>query len=216
MKKLPPVVLPFACLPDIEFMSWLLHSSQVFIEVQETYPRQTCRNRYAIMTAAGPSILTIPVKRPGGNHTPFMEVMPDEPARWVNNHWRAIEAAYNNSPFFLYYRDAFEHVFRNIPPTLFELNQRFLEVLLNSLGVHPNYDFTGKYEREYTAPFVDMRTLIMPKQDRSHHFRISEFQPYVQTFSEKMPFAPNLSALDLLFNLGPESLNYLQHHLPGS
>ncbi|MDY0026034.1 MAG: WbqC family protein [Lentimicrobium sp.] len=98
--ELSPVVLPFACLPNVEYMSWMIHSAGLNIEVHETFPRQTCRNRYAILTAEGPFMLTIPVKRPGGNHTPFKEVLLDDPAKWVNNHWRQLNLHTTNHPFF--------------------------------------------------------------------------------------------------------------------
>ena len=34
---------------------------------------------------------------------------------------------------------------------------------------------------------------------------------YNQVFMSKFKFTPNLSILDLLFNLGPKSLNYLSN-----
>jgi hypothetical protein len=207
--ELSPVVLPFACLPNVEYMSWMIHSAGLNIEVHETFPKQTCRNRYAILTAEGPFMLTIPVKRPGGNHTPFKEVLLDDPAKWVNNHWRAIESAYNKSPFFLYYRDVFEKIFRKPPDTLFELNFQFLNTLNQCFDIKPSFQFTTKFIRHYPPPVIDMRDLIMPKQDSAQQFPRQDYPPYIQAFSHKLAFAPNLSSLDLLFNLGPESVDYL-------
>ncbi len=214
--EFPRVILPFACLPNVEYMSWMMHSPHALIEVQETFPRQTCRNRYAIMTAAGPLMLTIPVKRPEGNHTKFREVLLDDPAKWVNIHWRAIEAAYNKSPFFLYYRDAFETVFRNPPATLFELNRQFLSILNKYMGINPSLQFTENFIRNYPGEIADLRMLIMSKQNVTHLHSLRDYTPYVQVFAEKLAFAPNLSALDLLFNLGPEAADYLTNNYPGS
>jgi hypothetical protein len=41
-----------------------------------------------------------------------------------------------------------------------------------------------------------------------------QFEPYPQVFSHKYGFIPDLSILDLLFNLGPEVKKYLELILP--
>ena len=46
--------------------------------------------------------------------------------------------------------------------------------------------------------------------DLRHHKFISPQEKYEQVFSEKHDFTPNLSILDLLFNLGPETTSYLE------
>ena len=212
---LPTVVLPFACLPNVEFLCWMAHAPQILIEIQETFPKQTCRNRYAIMSAAGPMVLTIPVKRPMGNHTRIKDVLLEDPSKWVNLHWRAIESAYNKSPFFLYYRDAYESIFRNPPEKLTDLNRQFLNLTLKFCGLIPTWSFTDAFNKTYPDDIADMRQLIMPKHPQIHRYSIGEYKHYVQVFSTTQPFIPNLSALDLLFNLGPESNDYLRKHHPG-
>ena len=37
-----------------------------------------------------------------------------------------------------------------------------------------------------------------------------DFPPYQQVFSERTGFMPNLSCLDLLMNLGPDTQKYIQ------
>ena len=211
---LPKVVLPFACLPNVEYLSWMAHSPQAWIETHETFPKQTCRNRYAIMTAAGPVVLTIPIKRPAGNHTPLNDVIVEAPEKWVNLHWRAIESAYNKSPFFLYYRDEFEQIYRNHTEKLVDLNRQFLNLILKYCGINKSYSFTSEYHKVYPDEIVDMRQHIMPKKAIRHALSMDKFKPYIQVFAEIQPFAPNLSALDLLFNLGPETASYLKNHCP--
>lgn len=211
----PEVVLPFASLPNVEYLSWMAHTPKAQIETRETFPKQTCRNRYAIMTATGPEVLTIPVKRPAGNHTPLNDVIVDAPKKWVNLHWRAIESAYNKSPFFLYYRDDFEHIYRNLPEKLVDLNGQFLDLILKLSGINKSYSFTNKYHNIYPDEIADMRQRIMPKKVSRHAFSIQQYKPYIQVFTEVHPFAPNLSGLDLLFNLGPETASYLKNHVPG-
>lgn len=61
----------------------------------------------------------------------------------------------------------------------------------------------------------DLRSEIHPKkqQDEQYAFRLKE--TYSQVFDEKYGFVPNLSILDLLFNLGPEARGYLMRNLNG-
>ncbi|NTW24327.1 MAG: WbqC family protein [Lentimicrobium sp.] len=210
---LPPVLLPPACLPDVEFFTWLLFSAQAVIEVHETFPKQTCRNRYRIPTANGPLVLSIPVIRPKGNHTPFQEIRIDQSTDWARIHWRAIESAYNKSPFFLYYRDDFELLFQNPPGLLIDFNFSALNLCARLIGSKPEFTITETFQKDPES-FLDMRHSIMPKQALDQAFTIREWEPYVQVFSDRQEFMPNLSILDLIFNLGPDTVNYLSRHLP--
>ncbi|MBK6966559.1 MAG: WbqC family protein [Bacteroidales bacterium] len=46
------------------------------------------------------------------------------------------------------------------------------------------------------------------------NFFIRHYEPYIQVFSDRHEFLPNLSILDLLFNLGPDTGDYLKKHMP--
>jgi hypothetical protein len=211
--KLPSALLPTACFPDIEYFVWLLFSERVSIESQETFPKQTCRNRYRISTANGILTLTVPVIKPAGNHTPTYAIQVDLKENWNRIHWRAIESAYNKSPFFLYYRDDFEKILMNPPVKLIELNLEILRLCCKFAGISPVYDLSETFVKE-PQHMIDMRQLIMPKQPVRHEYTIHNFEPYIQVFSDRYAFIPNLSILDLLFNLGPDAGNYLKRHKP--
>ena len=214
MTALPPVLLPAACLPDTEYFCWLAHASAVTIEIHETFPKQTCRNRYRIATSNGPQILSVPVNKPLGNHTPTAAVRIDRKSNWNIIHWRALESAYNKSPYFLYYRDHFETLFMHPPALLTDFNLRLLETCISLIRIPCTFKLTENYIHK-PEDMVDMRLNIMPKRPGPHQWSISGFEPYIQVFSEKQAFISNLSIIDLIFNLGPESADYLKKHRPG-
>ena len=56
----------------------------------------------------------------------------------------------------------------------------------------------------------DFRERIHPKRDVAE--AVPDFfpHPYYQVFEEKQGFQPNLSIVDLLFNMGPEGLLVLR------
>ena len=65
--------------------------------------------------------------------------------------------------------------------------------------------FTTTYDPKPAIP--DFREAIRPK----HPVPDPDFQPkaYYQVYQQRHGFLPNLSILDLLFNMGPESVYYL-------
>ena len=214
MSGIPSVLLPAACLPDVEFFAWLFHAPSVHIELHETYLKQTCRNRYRISSAQGETILSIPVTKPLGNNSPLSIVELSMHENWNIIHWRTIESAYSKSPFFFYYKDYFEAVFMSPPKLLIDFNLKLLQLCMKLAGIKKEIFFTEKFVKNPEDQF-DMRHRIMPKHPISHEWNIKIYQPYIQVFSDRLSFIPNLSILDLLFNLGPETASYLKAHIPG-
>lgn len=56
----------------------------------------------------------------------------------------------------------------------------------------------------------DFRERIYPKRDFRESDKEFVPKPYYQVFDQKLGFLPNLSVIDLLFNMGPESLLVLR------
>ena len=74
--------------------------------------------------------------------------------------------------------------------------------------------FDGKYFKCLQTKDSSILTQSYQKQSASNDYRNATFQiknqeKYYQVFEGNCGFIPNLSILDLLFNLGPESSEYL-------
>ena len=197
-------VISTAYFPPIIWMAYLHQKKNISIDVKETYPKQTYRNRCQIATATGIINLSIPVKKPNGNQTTSEDIEFEDPQKWRLQHWKSIKTAYDSSPFFLYYQDEIEVLLKKEHNSLVEMN----ESIINELTSLMNLDIEIKYTDDF-VPIkkgkIDLRFDIHPKKELH-----VEYPKYYQTFDDKLGFLPNLSILDLLFNLGPESILYLE------
>ena len=78
------------------------------------------------------------------------------------------------------------------------------EVICDCLQLELNTSKTETYQ-ESVENKTDFRVLVNAKKEQPQHF-----DKYTQVFSNKHGFIPNLSILDLIFNEGPNALNYLE------
>ena len=192
-----------AYFPSISYMARFLKEDAPVVEIWETYHKQTYRNRCRVMTANGAENLSVPVVKVNGNHTMTkdMAISPIEP--WQHIHSRCLESAYKASPYFDHYYDHIKPIFENHFEHLIDLNDAALKTVLKMLKVNKEIVHTTDYVREAEN---DLREAFNPKKQADACL----FPTYYQVFSEKFPFAPDLSVLDLIFNEGPEAMNYLK------
>jgi len=199
------ILLSTAYHPPISFMMQFLSGKAIHIEHAENFQKQSYRNRCLIFSANGPLALSVPVIRTNGNHTRITDILIDNSKPWQKIHWRAIESAYNGSPFFLYYRDEIEPFYTRQEYSLAEMNASILATLLKCLRLDPLIQYTTEYQKAGLR-VIDLRKAIHPKKPSV----VSHFPAYIQVFSNRHGFLPDLSILDLLFNLGPEVATYLR------
>lgn len=191
-----------AYFPSIRYMARFLAEDEPVVEIWETYHKQTYRNRCRVMTANGVESLSVPVVKVNGNHTMTkdMVISPIEP--WQHIHSRCLESAYMAAPYFDHYYDYLKPIFENPFERLIDLNDAALRAVLKMLKINKEIVHTTDYVREAEH---DLREVFTPKK----LFDAKLFPSYYQVFSEKFPFAADLSILDLIFNEGPEALQYL-------
>ena len=199
-----PVMLSAAYLPPVEYIAQFLLFNKILIEKEETYPKQTYRNRCCIYSPNGLQTLSIPVIKPFGNHTKTKDVKISDSVNWQTNHWRSLVTAYNASPFFLHYEEKLFPFYSKKYEFLFDFNLEMLEMILKLLKIKNDISATGVYNKSLSNA-VDLRDKIHPKKEK-----IILTPRYSQVFEEKHGFIPNLSIADLLFNEGPETVHYLK------
>ena len=194
-----------AYFPPVSYVAALLQSNSIVVEQYETFPKQTYRNRTVIATANGLLALTVPVVRTNGNHTYTKDMAICYNENWALKHWRAIESAYNSSPYFLYYKDEVEVILNKQHATLIELNMDILAFVVKKLKAKKDILLSDDYVSIIGKETTDYRNIFSPKNKEA-----IQLPPYDQVFADRFGFQSDISILDLLFNLGPDSLGYLK------
>lgn len=191
----------------IQWYQKLYRAEYVQIERWESFQKQTYRNRCIIATTNGPQALTVPIERQFTINC-IKDIRISDHGNWRHLHWNALQSAYGESPFFDYYQDDIRPFFEQRWDYLLDFNEAIREKMCELLDIQPKVDYSKKFTVYSLSSCVpDYRMVIRPKNPEPD----PDFTPkrYYQVYEQKHGFLPNLSILDLLFNMGPESIFYL-------
>ena len=197
------ILLSTAYLPPVEYFSLISQAEEVLIEREENYLKQSYRNRCYILSAHGPQlrlclfILAVSIKHP------LKDIRIDYSKRWQQVHLRAIVASYGSSPYFQYYFENIEKIISRKIDFLIDLNMELTESVLKMLKLDSKItcttDFAPTGESEN-----DFRYKISPKKESQYSVK-----EYMHVFDSGNRFIHRLSIIDLIFNMGPEAVEYL-------
>lgn len=192
--------------PISQFVAIAKAESVVF-ENEDNYQKQTYRNRQYIYGANGKLLLNIPIKHSGNKtqHQKYREVRIENDFDWQKQHWRSLQTVYRTSPFFEFYEDEFEPLYSKKYEFLMDFNYDCLETALEALQLDLDYSKTNEFILKPTD-VIDGRSLVLAKGKKEF-----AFEPYTQVFDTKFGYLNNLSVIDLIFNEGPNALNYLEN-----
>lgn len=192
------VILPSAYMPSVEYVARLLREQSI-VDLGEHYVKRSQRNRAHILSANGVMPLTVHIENANRPRQKMRDVRIDYSKRWQHQHWVSILSAYKSSPYFDHYAHEIEPFYRREWRFLVDYNMDYLHTLLRLLGAKCEVAVSEDYVESSPEDF-DLR----PRQKEDSTF-VAE--PYYQVFSERMPFVPNLSVLDLLMCEGPSAID---------
>lgn len=195
------VYLSSAYLAPIEYYVAMIKADEVFLEACEHYEKQSYRNRCNIIGANGRLALTIPVEKSTNGRQKTIDVRISEHSDWQINHWRSIESAYNSTPFFEYYKDDLLPFYEKKWRFLFDFNLEIQTKIIELLDIELVCNKTHEY-KQFLIDGMDFRETIHPKKVDLNLV----INPYYQVFEQRFGFCSNLSIIDLLFNMGNESI----------
>lgn len=187
-----PLLLPTAYLAPRAYYSAIYHAGSLCVEVHEYYMKQTLRNHCLIAGPKGPFPLTIPIVKPESPATPVHRIRISDHGHWRHLHWRALQSAYGRTPFFEFYEDDFRPFYQPDWEFLTDYNRDLLRMVCGLIGFQP--------EMGETEAFCQVPDFPAPECPERPHYQI---------FASRNGFIPGLSIVDLLFNMGPESILFL-------
>ena len=175
------IILPTTYLGSVEwYRQFMAHPSEVAIEVMESFPKQTYRNRCTITTPDGPLTLSIPVKRADSKQlTRDVEISYQQ--RWQHQHWIALTSAYKRTPYFDYYADFFRPFYEKETKFLVDFNEKIHEVIVRLMANQ--------------AKGEEAKRLL--GKNRTTDWQGLDLEPC---------FGNGQSIFDILFEYGPESV----------
>ena len=204
------VLLVTSYWPNLHYFFYVLNASIINIEQFDNYSKQSYRNRTQILSANGVLNLSIPIKK-NKSEKVLNSIEISYKEDWQKNHWRAITSAYKNSPYFDFFEEDLKVFYSNKYNLLIDYNTDQLKFIIKVLKQKKNIQLTKQYESNPES-VIDLRTIIHPKQSYLSDKLVANKldQSYYQTFENKISFTPNLSILDLLFNKGLHTIDYLK------
>jgi len=193
--------------PSIAHFVAIANATTITFEKEDNFQKQTYRNRMFIYGANGKLLLNIPTKHnKKENKTSYQSTEIENIEDWQKQHWKSIVSAYKSSPFFEYYEDEFKDLFFTPQTSLYQLNITIFKIICECIELDINIEYTEDFIKEYKSDdYTDLRSLVIAKKEV-----IPQFENYTQVFGDKHGYLNNLSILDLLFNEGPNTLNYLE------
>ncbi|UTW60862.1 WbqC family protein [bacterium SCSIO 12741] len=202
------VLAPICLFGPISWYGQLLNRENWF-EVHEHFLKQTYRSRYVIYGNHGPLTLSVLL---GGrsSKTKTRDIKISYQENWPQTHWRALKAAYSSSPFFEYYEEDIHTLLHGQETFLLDLNLKVHDWILDTLELEKDYQLTDEYQTEWAG--IDIRGGKKNDFNAPH-----PFPSYHQVFMDNgAPFLPNLSVLDLIFNLGNEARPFIKKNFYSS
>ncbi len=205
------MLLSTAYFPPIQWFALAARDMQASIEACERYQKQSYRNRCYILGPQGVQMLQVPVVH--GSSWDIKDVLVDYSTPWVLRTQRALDTAYESAAFYEYFRDEVFEILESRPEHLWDLNLQLIRWCIRRLRIDCELVPTTEFALPDTKA-DDYRFSIHPKRPDTILQDLGLSKPYYQVFRDRMGgFTPGLSILDLLFNEGPDAIDWI---VPGA
>ncbi len=206
-----------------------LNTDRLVLLDQVQYPRGfSWINRNRLKGMHGTAWFTIPVLKKGLGFQIINQVRVLRDERWKKKHLMTLEHFYKNAPFFQEHFDFFRRLYSSTPKRLIHWNLAAIDHIFRSFGVEQGYVLQS--ELSATGGGTDLLVniaeklgadvLVAPRagKGRIDTEKLKEAGISVEWLDYQSPVYPqlwgdfikNLSAMDMLFNCGPQSRKIME------
>jgi hypothetical protein len=213
--------------PSLPYLGKFLYADRCVYSDNFYFKKQSTINRCQIKTCNGPHWLTIPVFHSQEKKQKINEILIDNHSTWHKKHILSLTTNYTKSPFFYYYIDDIFQMLNRQWTVLNDLVLFSLSFILHKLGIYQSTINSSSLSfirdrtlrilnwletcncdtyliEQYEIPLVDVQFI------KKHGFKIRQYSYRATSYHQQYSsFIPNLSALDLLFNEGEASKNFI-------
>tara|TARA_B110000238_G_C16128217_1_gene440266 strand:+ start:2582 stop:2908 length:327 start_codon:yes stop_codon:yes gene_type:complete len=99
--------------------------------------------------------LSIPIKHSTETFT-LKNALIQNDFKWQKDHWKSIESSYKSSPFFEYYQDSLENIYKKKYNKLLDFNLDCIKLINEWLEIELKFNFTDSYKKKYQK-HIDLR-----------------------------------------------------------
>ena len=183
------------------------------------YSRQSFQNRTRLRNSRKAQWITVPLE--GGQHGRSQAATRIRTGTaWRRRHWKAFRYNYGRAPYFVHYEAPLVDFFEAEYARLAEATCASVRLIHRLFGLDTVLsratDMQGQPDAMASVllPFPGRAVFLPPVAaciDRRLHTRIRAFEYTHPKYPQAFPgFVPGMTALDLLFNCGPDSLAVLR------
>jgi hypothetical protein len=218
------------CFPWLGYLHKLASVDHFVILDSTQFMKQEWQNRNYLIAGEEKLLLTLPVIKAPFD-TRIMDKRIDYSHLWPNKMWHRLEGAYAKAPYWKTYRDRLKSLFFEKHERLVDFSGDMLRFLMAEFGIATpivNASELGTFQSLKTDLVIDICRATSAdvylsgggardylEVDKLMAARVTlEWQSFVhpvypQCTSTAAEFVPNLCALDLLLNCGPQSAGLL-------
>ncbi|MBF0127493.1 MAG: WbqC family protein [Magnetococcales bacterium] len=220
-------VLQPGYLPWLGFFD-LLHRCDLFVIYDDVqFDKHGWRNRNRIRSATGPLWLTVPVRHKGLGKPLILDIEIDPNTQWVKKHLGTLEQFYAKAPYVDHYLPEFKEALSRPWRMLVDMDLTMIQLMCYWLGLQRTVYRSSELHIGGERSERLLRLCQHFSADRylsgnaakaylnealfAQHNVVVEWQNYQHPIYPQLHgnFIPYLSAMDLLFNVGPQSLSIL-------
>ena len=207
----------------------LMAQSEIFVLMDDVqFVKKSWQHRNRIKSAAGELMLSVPIVTAGRRFQPICETEIDARQPWATKHFRSIELNYAKAPYAAQYLPELRQIYEAPWKMLAALNHTLISFLGRSMGIAARIQCASSFpsRKERNEHIIDLckacggnllydaggaADVIDAAALEKEGIRVV-FQSYAHPEYRQLhgPFLSHLSALDLLLNEGPRSLEILR------